>query len=153
MARRGRCLCAFVAAALAAAPVLALERLSDRALDSVTAGGVEATARAEAWAAGLRANTISATETHVRRDVLSSFRFRRLSNGVTIAESTGDRNVEYGYARAAADARGRLPAVDCQVDLRFSVPPTMRLSERQSLQMPGRASCNCATFGLSVLPD
>ncbi len=131
----------------------ALERLSDIQLDAVTAGGVEATALAEAWASGRHANTVAVTETFAGRQTLQSFRLRQVNGGLTIANSLGKRDVEYGYAAASARADGANPSVRCQANLHFTMRPDLRLVDHQRFASVGRTTCSCATFGVYILPD
>lgn len=136
-----------------AQPAEAAERLTERELDTVTAGAVEAHARARALAVGSQARTITGSEAVTGRQRLQSVTTRKLKTGRAIVDTVAERQVEYGYASASALAEGRSAAVDCGVDLRFTTRPAIRLKSMRFDNGPAMASCNCATFGISALPN
>ncbi|MCA8881262.1 MAG: hypothetical protein KDA73_15195 [Rhodobacteraceae bacterium] len=127
-------------------------RLTDDQMDRVTAGKIVATVEATASALGREAHTSTTTHAVTSRSNVRSIRLRRIKSNLVIPVSQEDRQLEFGYASAQAEAAGGRPQVTCDADLRFSLPVAAQQTERQAILRPGRAECLCARFGFSVLP-
>ena len=144
---------ASVAIAVPTVPAQAASPLSEEQMDRVTAGRIVATAQATAVAHGRVARTSTSTEAIVRRMGVQRFHLRRIRDSLVIPISREDREVELGFASAEASAAGKSVAVDCQADLRFSLPTVSREAQRRAVLRPGRATCMCARFGYALLPN
>ena len=149
----GPCPALALALLLAAPPLRAAEPLTDAELDAVSAGRLVVTAEAHAMAGPPRAVTETETETFAALQAMRVVTLRRIRSDLVIVTAAEERQVEIGFARAAARAEGTAPRASCDTDLQFSGPPTfLTRKSRQSLAS-GLASCLCAAYGTFVLPN
>lgn len=155
--RLGRCRPFVLAASLATlltlpAPSPGMELLTERQLDSLTAGTVTVRAVANALALGQAARTDTSVQSLALREKLIRVRLRRVNGDLVVPELVEEREVDIGFASATAAAFGQGPRVTCETDLDFSEPVSTFLTSKRSVSVPGRAVCGCARFGISVLP-
>lgn len=139
--------------ALAAHRLEAAEPLSDRQMDSVTAGQVTAVSTAEAFAGGTTAATETANRAIAIRDRFLVVSIEHVTDKLILVTDAREREAEFGFASARASAEGAGARTRCSTDLGFSGPATFTASETARVIRPGLATCLCAQYGTFVRPN